>query len=112
MTISFLATSTDPHLIEEVIVLQSLPEEQSELLKSIVKQRELTRTLRTTINDEDCIVEVSHTNYLDEVGLYIAHVSSIKDSEYVRIELYVIGEKSFDRIGKKTIADKSILNKV
>ncbi len=110
MTISFLATSTNPELVEEIVLLKDISVSHTELINNIEKQRTLMRTLRTSLNDEDCKVNISHTNYLDDIGFFCAHLKSQVGSTYATLELYEVASDGFQPIGKKKFIDKSILN--
>lgn len=112
MTISFLATSTNPELVEEIVLLNDITGTPTELISKIEKQRLLTRTLRTSPNDEDCKVTISHTNYLDDIGFILAHLKSQIGSTYATLELYVVTTDGFQPTGKKTFIDRSILNPI
>lgn len=112
MSISFLATSTNPELVEEIVLLQDVSGSSLELINAIAKQRKLTRTLRTSFNDEDCKVEISHTNYLDDVGFYCAHLKTQLGSDYATLELYEVTTDGFQPTGRKTLIDRSILNPI
>ena len=112
MTISFLATSTNPELVEEIVLSKDITGSPTELINNIEKQRTLTRTLRTSPNDEDCKVNISHTNYLDDIGLFCAHLKSQLGSTYATLELYEVTAGGFHPTGKKTFIDRSILNPI